>query len=255
MNNDNKNIFLVKDENVEKNISKDIVDNSIDDIVLECIDVKKSYIDAKSELKVLKGINFKIKKGEQVAIIGKSGSGKTTLLQLLGGLDLTTTGSIKFLGFEWQEISETKKADLRNQGLGFIYQLHHLLPEFSALENISIPLLLRDNAVDDIKSKAEEILVRVGLQDRMDHKPSELSGGERQRVAIARALITKPNCIFADEPTGNLDNETAKEIFDLILEINKELQTTFVIVTHDLELANQLDTVYELKNGILDKIK
>ncbi len=238
-------------ENAEKTENIKNAENTESDVILECNKVSKSYIDAKSKLNVLKEVNLKVTLGEQIAIMGRSGSGKTTLLQLLGGLDGATTGEIKFLGQDWYKISDNKRCTLRNKGLGFIYQLHHLLPEFSALENVSMPLLLRKKSIKEIREKAEYILERVGLKDRLNHKPAQLSGGERQRVAIARALISNPKCILADEPTGNLDNHTASETFNLMLNINKEFKTTFIIVTHDLDLAKQLHTVYKLEKGVL----
>lgn len=218
-------------------------------IVLECDNVSKSYKDAQSELKVLQGVNFKLKEAEQVAILGRSGSGKTTLLQLLGGLDLPNSGQVRFLGDDWQSVSEHKRGVLRNQSMGFIYQLHHLLPEFNALENVSIPLLVGNNSVAKIKEHARDMLVRVGLEHRLNHRPTELSGGERQRVAIARALVTKPKCVLADELTGNLDFENANNIFDLMQSLSKEYGIAFVVVTHDLELAKRLEKQYHLENG------
>lgn len=225
-----------------------------ENIILECSNLTKSYKEADSELEVLKGINFKVMQGDQVAIMGRSGSGKTTLLQLFGGLDASTEGEVKFLGQSWYKIKDSKRCKLRNNGMGFIYQLHHLLPEFSALENVAMPLLIRKTPLNEIKQRAEFLLEKVGLLDRKEHKPSQLSGGERQRVAIARALVSEPKCILADEPTGNLDNETAAETFELMLKINKELNTTFIIVTHDDDLAKKMTFQYKLENGLLSLI-
>ena len=223
--------------------------NNKNNIVLECKNVAKSFKEGTSELKVISNINFKITQGEQAAIIGRSGSGKTTLLQLLGGLDTPTTGEVKFCGESWQNMKEAKRGVVRNNDIGFIYQMHHLLPEFNALENVAMPLLLQKLSKHEIKSRALNILQRVGLQDRVLHKPSELSGGERQRVAIARALVTKPKCVLADEPTGNLDYENSDSIFNLMCEINKELNTTFIIVTHDMDLADKMDVKYKIVDG------
>lgn len=225
--------------------------NSNNSVILECEAVSKSYIDAKSELKVLQEVNFSLKESEQVAILGRSGSGKTTLLQLLGGLDLPSKGYIKFLGDNWQQVSESKRAKLRNQSMGFIYQMHHLLPEFSALENVAMPLMLGNKSIKSIKSESKAMLEMVGLKDRISHKPGELSGGERQRVAIARALITKPKCVLADELTGNLDYDSAQNIFHLMQNLSKEFGVAFVVVTHDLELANKLERKYKLLDGSL----
>ena len=190
------------------------------DFIIECMSLKKSYHDGNRTVNVLNGIDFSIKKGESTAIVGPSGSGKSTLLHLLGGLDIPTTGSVSLNGDNWQKLSEKKRCQLRNQLLGFIYQFHHLLPEFSALENTALPLILDGSRVAKAESRAAKTLEEVGLKNRMEHKPSQMSGGERQRTAIARALVHEPLCMFADEPTGNLDHSTAMKVFDLMLKLN-----------------------------------
>ncbi|TAL63419.1 MAG: lipoprotein-releasing ABC transporter ATP-binding protein LolD [Legionella sp.] len=213
----------------------------------------KSYHDGSSKIEVLCGVDLVINPGERVAIIGPSGSGKSTLLHLLGGLDKPTSGQICINEVNWQKISEKQRCKLRNQSLGFIYQFHHLLPEFSALENVAMPLLLSGMDIPEAKEKAADILDKVGLKERTTHKPAELSGGERQRVAIARALVHKPYCVLADEPTGNLDQHTASKVFDLMLELNRQMNTALVIVTHDQQLANRMDRVLMLQEGILSQ--
>jgi lipoprotein-releasing system ATP-binding protein len=222
------------------------------DIVIECRDIAKTFDDGKKELKVLAGINLQIKRGSQVAIMGRSGSGKTTLLQLLGGLDEPTTGQIFINGQDIMQLSETQRGWLRNKSIGFIYQMHHLLPEFTALENIAMPLLIANVAPKQALAKAKELISLVDLVDRAEHKPAKLSGGERQRIAIARSLATDPDCVLADEPTGNLDAENAELAFGLMQRLNRDRGTTFVIVTHDPELAARMDHTYHLKLGKLD---
>ena len=221
--------------------------------VVSCINLTKSYHDGNMSVNVLKGINFSIHKGDRIAIVGPSGSGKSTLLHLLGGLDQPTNGQVFLQGLDWQRLSEKKRCQLRNHQLGFIYQFHHLLPEFSALENVAMPLLLAGISVVSAQQQAEELLDKVGLLERMQHKPSQLSGGERQRVAIARALVLKPHCVFADEPTGNLDNATAVKVFELMLDLNKQYNTALVIVTHDRQLAERMDRVMVLQEGGLSE--
>lgn len=211
----------------------------------------KSYHDGQTSVDVLRGIDFEVPKGARIAIVGPSGSGKSTFLHLLGGLDKPTAGDIFILEKNWQKLSEKKRCQLRNQHLGFVYQFHHLLPEFTALENVAMPLLIAGSSVEEADDKAQQILRQVGLQQRLQHKPAQLSGGERQRVAIARALVHQPHCVFADEPTGNLDQATAANVFDLMLDLNSHLQTALVIVTHDKQLARRMDHIFTLQDGNL----
>ena len=220
-------------------------------IVIECENISKQFADGELKTNVLSDVNLSVQKGGRVAIIGSSGSGKSTLLHLLGGLDKPTIGSIKVHGQDINRLSVKALCQLRNQSLGFVYQFHHLLPEFSAVENVAIPLIIGGTKPKQAEQQAEDLLIKVGLSHRLVHKPSELSGGERQRAALARALITKPDCLLADEPTGNLDHRTAQGIFDLILELNESLRTALVIVTHDIELASQMETILTLKDGHL----
>ncbi len=221
-------------------------------IALECTDLKKSYTEGPSKVDVLKGVSFQLLKGELVAIIGNSGSGKTTLLHMIGGLDIPTSGHVKVNSQDFSKLTDTQRGDVRNEHIGIVYQFHHLLAEFSALENVAMPLMLRKNeSVKSARKRAQDLLIRVGLSHRLDHKPSELSGGERQRVAIARALVTEPTVVLADEPTGNLDIHTAKEIQGLIAELNRDLGISFLIVTHDLGLAGQVGRVLKMEDGLL----
>jgi len=221
------------------------------DIILECTNLSRTFKQGKLRVEVLKNLNLKIRNSELVAIVGASGSGKSTLLHLLGGLDAPSTGTINIAGKDILKMSERRLSRFRNEKIGFVYQFHHLLPEFDALENICMPLWIQGFDKNKAKERAAKLLDKIGLLERKDHRPAELSGGERQRIAIARALITKPDIILADEPTGNLDNKTADKVFDLILELNKASGTAMIVVTHDKELAGRMDKILELKDKTL----
>jgi lipoprotein-releasing system ATP-binding protein len=222
--------------------------------VLEAREIQRHFQQGPVTLEVLHSVNVAIAAGERMSIVGASGSGKTTLLQILGGLDKPSAGHVFVDGKDIHSLGERERGVLRNHALGFVYQFHHLLPEFSALENVAMPLLVRRMHTGEAKDRAREILKRVGLGERLSHRPHQLSGGERQRAAVARALVTQPKLVLADEPTGNLDGKNAEAVFELMLELNRERGTSLVIVTHDMRIAARMDRALELQNGSLHEV-
>lgn len=227
------------------------MNDSVSNSVLHCQNLTKTFVEGERKLVVLDALQLQLARGERLAVVGASGAGKTTLLQLLGGLDLPTSGSVAIDGKDITQLDEVERGLMRNRHMGFIYQFHHLLPEFSAQENVAMPLLIRRSDSGQALALAAELLEKVGLGERLTHKPSQLSGGERQRAAVARALVTKPDFVLADEPTGNLDSRTGDRVFELMLELNQTAGTALVVVTHDLNIARRMQRIVELVDGKL----
>lgn len=225
--------------------------NPANDVVMRASHIAKTYEEGDLKTDVLSDVSFTLKRSETLAIVGASGSGKSTLLHILGGLDTLTRGEVEVDGRTLSSLSDAERGRVRNRSMGFIYQFHHLLPEFTALENVCMPLLIRGVSISEAERQAAELLGRVGLGQRLHHKPSELSGGERQRSAVARALVTRPAVVLGDEPTGNLDETNAAQVYDLMIELNREIGTSFILVTHDNRLAKRMDRTLELHNGSL----
>jgi len=225
--------------------------NATNDVVMRASHIAKTYEEGDLKTDVLSDVSFALKRGETMAIVGASGSGKSTLLHILGGLDTLTRGDVEVEGRNLSSLSDAERGRVRNRSMGFIYQFHHLLPEFTALENVCMPLLIRGVSIGEAERQASALLGRVGLGQRLHHKPAELSGGERQRSAVARALVTRPAVVLGDEPTGNLDETNAAQVYDLMLELNREIGTSFILVTHDTRLASRMDRALELHNGEL----
>jgi len=225
-----------------------------DEVVLRADAVAKTYQEGKLRTDVLRNVDLSVRRGETVAIIGASGTGKSTLLHILGGLDAPTSGEVIVEGQTMSRLSDRARGELRNQSLGFVYQFHHLLPEFTAVENVCMPLLIRGTAIGEARERAVALLGRVGLGQRLEHKPGELSGGERQRCAVARALVARPACVLGDEPTGNLDEKNAAQVYELMLELNREIGTALVLVTHDQRLAARAERILELSGGTLNAV-